>query len=269
VGMIGRFLSSSTGQPLGRVIHAHALGRHERSQSLTTSLFRNVQQLSALEGPLSDLPAKSQMRVLVAGCSLGCEAYTLAGYLAARFPALNVLIEAFDIDPGAIKHARTGLYSPEFVNAAVFDSPFADVAKTLLDRSGDDWSIRPEIARRVSFDVGDALAERPQDNGRFDLVLAQNFMVHMDDTRAGQVMKAMSACVRPGGAMFLGGMTLDMRAGATSSVGLVPVDWNIKAIHDEDSVRRNAWPFAYWSLEPLDSKRSDWKARYSTIFRKR
>ncbi len=267
MGIIANLLASPVGQPLGRVIHARALGRQERSQSLATSLFRNVLQLSALEGPLADIPAKGRLRVLVAGCSIGCEAYTLAGYLAARFPALDVLIEAFDIDPGAVGHARSGVYSSQYVNEAVFHGPFADVAKTLLDRSGGDWSIRPKIAQRIRFDVGDALAERHQDRARFDLVLAQNFMVHMDDARAVQALRAMSACVRPGGAMFLGGMTLDMRAGATSSVGLIPVDWNIKAIHDEDIVRRNAWPFAYWSLEPLDDSRSDWKPRYSTIFR--
>ncbi len=268
MGIIANVLALPFGQPLGRVIHARALGRQGRSQSLATSLFRNVLQLSALEGPLADLPAKGQMRVLVAGCSIGCEAYTLAGYLSARFPALEVAIEAFDIDPVAVEHARSGLYSPEFVKEAVFQGPFADVANALLSRSGEDWSIKPEIAQRASFDVGDALEERPLDVGRFDLVLAQNFMVHMDDVRAGRALSAMSACVRPGGAMFLGGMTLDMRAGATSSVGLVPVDWNISAIHDEDIVRRNAWPFAYWSLEPLDDSRQDWKARYSTIFRK-
>jgi SAM-dependent methyltransferase len=267
MGIIAHVLGSPFGQPLGRVIYARALGRQKRSQSLATSLFRNVIQLSALEGPLADLPARGQMRVLIAGCSIGCEAYTLAGYLAARFPMLDVVIEAFDIDPAAVEHARSGRYSREFVNDAVFQGSFANVANTLLSRSGDSWVIRSEIKQRVNFDVGDALVERSQDAGRFDLVLAQNFMVHMDDVRAGRALRAMSACVRPDGAMFLGGMTLDMRAGATSSVGLVPIDWNIKAIHEEDSVRRNAWPFAYWSLEPLDESRQDWKARYSTIFR--
>jgi SAM-dependent methyltransferase len=268
VGIIANVLASSIGQPLGQVIHARALGRQERSQSLATSLFRNVLQLSALEGPLGDLPAKGHMQVLVAGCSIGCEAYTLAGYLASRFPALDIVIKAFDIDPDAVEHARAGIYSSQYVNDTVFCSPFADVARTLLSPAGRDWSIRPEIARHVSFAVDDALVERPQDTARFDLVLAQNFMVHMDDTRAGRALRAMSACVRSGGAMLLGGMTLDMRAGATSSVGLAPVDWNIRAIHDEDTVRRNAWPFAYWSLEPLDDSRHDWKARYSTVFRK-
>jgi chemotaxis methyl-accepting protein methylase len=262
------FFSSSLGRPLGRLLHARALRRQQRTQTLTTSLFRNVQQISAFEGPLRDIPAGGRMRVLVAGCSLGCEAYTLAGYLAARFPQLNIAIDAFDIDPGAIEHARTGLYSAEYVNESIFQGPFADVATALIVKDDAGWRIRSDVAGRVSFSVGDALKERPDDSGRYDAVFAQNFLVHMDDANATKALTAMAACLRPGGAMFLGGMTLDMRAGATRQAGLAPVDWNIREIHDEDTVRRNAWPFAYWSLEPLDDGLPDWKTRYGTIFLK-
>ena len=58
---------------------------------------------AAFEGPLADIPAAGGMKILVAGCSIGCEAYTLAGYLSARFPTLSFLIDAFDIDAGAIE----------------------------------------------------------------------------------------------------------------------------------------------------------------------
>ena len=59
-------------------------------QSTTTKFFRNLQQLAALEGPLSDLTEAGSLSVLVAGCSYGCEAYSLAGFLALRFPALEL-----------------------------------------------------------------------------------------------------------------------------------------------------------------------------------
>jgi SAM-dependent methyltransferase len=268
MSLITRLLSSPPGLPLGRIIHAWTLRHQTRSQSLATSLFRNVRQISAFEGPLSDLSGGRQLRVLVAGCSLGCEAYTLAGYLAARFPALAVSIDAFDIDPGAVEHARGAIYGREHMPEGVFHGPFADVAEALVESSGEQWRIKENVARTVRFDVGDALVKNSMNSGQYDVVLAQNFMVHMDDIRAGLALNAMADCVRPGGAMLLGGMTLDMREKATAAVGLVPIDWNIEAIHNEDIVRRNAWPFAYWSLEPLDLARPDWKARYATIFRK-
>jgi SAM-dependent methyltransferase len=268
MGLATQFFASPLGRPLGRVVHARALAGQERSQSLATSLFRNVRQLSAFEGPLRDVLTGPRLRVLVAGCSIGCEAYTLAGYLRARFAGLNAQIEAFDINEAAVGHARTGLYGSEYVDETVFRGPFADVAQNLILKDGENWRVRPEAARTVRFDVGDALEPRPDDAAAFDVVLAQNFMVHMNDAMARQALAAMAACLRSGGVMFLGGMTLDMRADATRAAGLSAVNWNIREIHDEDVVRRNAWPFAYWSLEPLDDRLPDWQSRYGTLFRK-
>jgi SAM-dependent methyltransferase len=268
MGLASSFFATAPGRALGGLIHARALAGQERSQSLATSLFRNIRQLSAFEGPLADIPARGAMTVMVAGCSLGCEAYTLAGYLAARFPTSSVNISAFDIDPGAIAHARRGIYGLDHLSDAVARGPHAAIVDALLVREGDSWRVRIERAAKVSFSVGDALADRPAERGAYDAVFAQNFMVHMPDDMARRALKALAACVRPGGAMFLGGMMLDMRGAATSAEGLTPVDWNIRDIHDEDTVRRNAWPFAYWSLEPLDDSRADWRQRYSTIFRK-
>jgi len=262
------FFDSAAGRAIGRLIHAATLRQQKRSQSLATALFRNINQVSAFEGPLADLPAAGAMNLLVAGCSIGCEAYTLAGYLAARFPTLTFAVEAFDIDPGAIEQAKAALYGPQHLNEAVFAGPFADVARRLLVRDGANWRIEPDVARRLNFSIDDALAERPDQADRYDAVLAQNFMVHMDDSLAAKVLANLAARLRPGGAMFIGGMGLDMRTAATRAVGLAPVDWRVTEVHDEDHVRRNAWPFAYWSLEPYDDARPDHLRRYATIFRK-
>ena len=52
--------------------------RHQlRTQSTSTKFFRNLQQLAALEGPLANLTKTGNLSVLVAGCSYGCEAYSL------------------------------------------------------------------------------------------------------------------------------------------------------------------------------------------------
>jgi len=262
------FFDTAPGRALGRLIHAQRMRQQERGQSLATSLFRNIRQLSAFGDPLADLAAAPRLDVLVAGCSIGCEPYTLAGYLAVRFPALPAAIHAFDIDASAVERAAAGLYGPEHLNETVFSGPFADVAAGLVAREDGGWRINAAVASRVEFAVDDALRPRPLDAGRFDAVFAQNFMVHMDDGTATRALLNLAECVRPGGAMFLGGMTLDMRAAATRRAGLSPVDWRIREIHDEDMVRRNAWPFAYWALEPYDAGRSDSVERYATIFRK-
>ena len=63
-------------------------------------------------------------------------------------------------------------------------------------------------------------------------------------------------------------MDLDTKAGLVTQHRLVPLDWNIAEIHDTDDMRRSAWPWYYWSLEPISRCRRDYLTRYSTIFLK-
>jgi len=93
-------------------------------------------------------------------------------------------------------------------------------------------------------------------------------MIHMNKTSAETALAALTAAARPGGALFLGGMDLETKAGLLAPHQLVPVDWNVEAIHEEDDMRRSAWPWHYWSLEPINRRDRDYLARYSTIFLK-
>ena len=97
---------------IGRYIYDWQQRRHQlRTQSTSTKFFRNLQQLAALEGPLANLTKTGNLSVLVAGCSYGCEAYSLGGFLALRFPRLNWRITAVDISHSvdflAWTHLRT------------------------------------------------------------------------------------------------------------------------------------------------------------------
>ena len=120
----------------------------------------------------------------------------------------------------------------------------------------------------VSFCYGDVLSAEFGQFKNFDLVLGQNFMIHMDTASAAIALASLVAAARSGGALFLGGMDLETKTGLIASHGLVPIDWNVAAIHDADEMRRSAWPWSYWSLEPISRRRRDYLTRYSTIFRK-
>ena len=92
--------------------------RHQPpTQSTTTKFFRNLQQLAALEGPLSSLTQAASLSVLVAGCSYGCEAYSLGGFLSLRFPRLNWRIDAVDISPEARGSPRRRATRPNTASA--------------------------------------------------------------------------------------------------------------------------------------------------------
>lgn len=253
---------------LGRSIHARRASRQVRFQSTATRFFRNLKQFEALQGPLAPLVStEGPLCILVAGCSFGCEAYSLAGYLAVEFPCLQWTIDAFDISQPAVAVAQRACYGPRHGLADRLESAAKRYAQRLFERQGDEWTIVADIRQRVQVSHGDLLADDFSADHGYDLVLAQNFLVHMEENDAAEAFARIVRAVKPGGAIFVGGMDLDRKVALIEAHHLSPVDWEIESIHDSDEMRRSAWPWGYWTLEPLDRSRPDYTARYSTIFR--
>jgi chemotaxis methyl-accepting protein methylase len=268
MGVVTSLLSSPLGRPVGAMIHRRVLARQERSQSLATSFFRNLRQIGVLEGPLADVAARRPLSVLVAGCSLGCEAYTLAGYLKHHLRHPDFAMTAVDIDPHAIDVARAGLYGDEHMPTGEILAAAAPIMQRMLTREGARWRVNDDIRAHVAFSIGNVLADDFASLGRFDIVLGQNFLIHMEDAMARRAFAALAARVNEGGAIFLGGVDLDLRATEAGRHGLRPVDWSIEALHEEDHVRRGGWPWNYWGLEPYDGSRPNAMRRYATIYRR-
>ena len=158
------------------------------TQSTTTKFFRNLQQLAALEGPLSNLTQNGSLSVLVAGCSYGCEAYSLAGFLALRFPELKWQIDAVDISCEALSIAGAARYTSEHGLGSAGDDVAKQLEASLFDRSDGTWTVVPDIRQRVSFGYGDVLSAEFQKFTNYDLVLGQNFMIYMNDASAATAL---------------------------------------------------------------------------------
>ena len=251
---------------IGRHIYSRQRRHQPRTQSTTTKFFRNLQQLATLDGPLASLTRADTMSVLVVGCSYGCEAYSLGGFLALRFPRLNWRITGVDISREALEVANAAHYTSAYGLGTARDGLAAELEARLFDRSDHEWIVVANVRERVSFAYGDVLSAEFRQFSNFDLVLGQNFMIHMNDASAETALASLVAATRSGGALFLGGMDLETKIRLLAPRKLVPLDWNIAAIHDEDEMRRSAWPWAYWSLEPINRKDHDYLTRYSTIF---
>lgn len=255
-------------RPIGRRIYAGQSLRQVAAQSTATQFYRNLDQLAVFDGPLSFLTQASTLRVLVAGCSMGCEAYTLAGYLRHRHPGLALAIDGNDIDEAAIAVARSAVYGGEHGLARPLP-PAAELLKAeMFTVEGDQMRIVPDLATCVRFETADVLDPSFARYRNYDVVFGQNFMIHMDKKNEARAFANLVDAARPGGVLFVGGMHLDSRPGLVRANGLQPVNWNIAAIHDGDTMRRNAWPWHYWSLEPFDPFAPDALSRYATIFTK-
>lgn len=263
-----RVFSFAPSRWIGRYIYDWQRQRQPRTQSTTTKFFRNLQQLAALEGPLANLTETGNLTVLVAGCSDGCEAFSLGGLLALRFPHLNWRITAIDISREALEIADAARYTAQHGLGFPRDDLAGQLEARLFNRSGDEWTVVMEIRERVSFAHGDVLSAEFHKFKNYDLVFGQNFMIHMDDASAKTALASLVAAARSGGALFLGGMDLETKTDLLASHQLMPLEWNVSGIHDADEMRRSAWPWHYWSLEPIHHRDRNYLTRYSTIFLK-
>lgn len=255
---------------LGRHIFKMQTKTQLRSQSLATTFFRNLRQLQLLTGPLGDIFSKAtKTRVLVTGCSLGCEAYSLGGFLASRFPDQIWQITATDIDKRAIDSTRTAIYQT-IHGLGKNNNPVVDELESIMfERRGSDWIIRDQIRKNyVIEEISTLDLDFSHRFHNYDLVFAQNYLIHMNDEDAEHAFSALVTALRPGGALFIGGIDLDLKIRLCKKHQLRPVVKDIKAIHEEDDLRRPSWPWKYWALEPFDGGMPDTTYRYATVFTK-
>jgi hypothetical protein len=72
--------------------------------------------------------------------------------------------------------------------------------------------------------------------------------------------------LNPGGYLFVSGIDLDIRTKVARDLGWKPIRDLKEQIHDGDAYLRIDWPWKYWSLEPINKGRHDWKVRYASLF---
>jgi chemotaxis methyl-accepting protein methylase len=251
---------------IGRCIYANRHLRQKPAQSTVTHFFRNLEQLSALGNSISNLARQGRLRILVSGCSMGCEAFTIAGYFAKYHPTIEFEIHANDISVEALQVAEAGIFGREHGLGVSNDAQIEDLEARMFQPTGDQWCVKSGLRERVHFSRADVLSSEFKKFHDFDIVFGQNFMIHMSLVDEAVAFGNLTAAVRPGGALVVGGMHLEQRAALAEANGLHAVDWNIAAIHNADIMRRNAWPWSYWSLEPLDHGVTNFVDRYASIF---
>ncbi|HEY8560145.1 MAG TPA: PAS domain S-box protein [Pyrinomonadaceae bacterium] len=172
-----------------------------------TNFFRDKEAFLKLESDV--LPkvfhgktAKDAVRVWIAGCATGEEAYSLAMLLqeraasaGANAPAIQIF--ATDIDERAIAHARRGLYT---------ETDAADVPPERLRRfftkEANGYRVRREIRESVLFAVHNVIKDPPF--LRLDLVTCRNLLIYLDRAAQRRVIGTFNYALDPHGFLFLG-----------------------------------------------------------------
>ncbi|MDB5800847.1 MAG: cheBR [Rhodocyclales bacterium] len=171
-----------------------------------TNFFRDRDAFTALEHEViphifSDRSAGEQVRVWVAGCATGEEAYSVSMLLweaKMRQPeAPDIQVFATDIDAHAIAVGRTASY-PE--------STVADVSRERLGefftKEPLRYRVRKSVREKVLFAAHNILRDPPF--SRLDLVCCRNLMIYLDRAVQTDVLEMLHFALRPGGYLFLG-----------------------------------------------------------------
>jgi chemotaxis methyl-accepting protein methylase len=230
----------------------------------TTRFFQNRTQLRTLLGSLSKREHGSH-RILVAGTSRGCEAYSLA--IEGSLLGLDLRITAIDIDPDNIAVALEGRYP--LADFKDFDgSPLLaeDTAAFFLP-DGDGLRIRPELLRQTpQFVIGDLF----QHKGLYDAIVCNNVLVHFSDEEAVRALRWLGEQLLPNGILAIGGAPINVVAETLGGrSGLKPIETDLEAIWEDWKGDRQSWasdPGSYCGMPPVDRSLPDWKLRFCTLF---
>lgn len=170
-----------------------------------TNFFRDPDAFAALEAHLPQLfrnkTLGEHVRVWVAGCATGEEAYSVAMLLREYANRLDrppeIQIFATDIDEDAIALAREGRYS-EHITADV--SP--ERLLMFFKREQGFYRVKKDIRDMVLFAVHNLLRDPPF--SKLDLVTCRNLLIYLDRDVQQRLLKLFHFVLRPDGLLLLG-----------------------------------------------------------------
>jgi len=141
------------------------------------------------------------LRIWIAGCSTGEEAYSLAmlfrEQMAAATQSLTLQIFASDVDPEAVESAREGLY-PATIEADISPARLARFFRK--EKHG--YRVSPELRASVVFTVQDILTDPPF--SRLDMISCRNLMIYLRPEAQLKAVSVFHFALCTGGLLLLG-----------------------------------------------------------------
>jgi mannose-6-phosphate isomerase-like protein (cupin superfamily)/SAM-dependent methyltransferase len=249
----------------GNFLHALAKLHGARLQNFRTYFFRNRPQLELIRRLVERRTKGDTLKVAVLGCSTGAEAYSVASTIRSVRSEVKLAMHAMDISNMAVEVAKSGAYS--IADSQLFQCMTDAEFGQLFDRDPNIVTVKPWIREGIHWSVGNAAEPDIIDAlGPQEIVVANNFLCHMDDAMAERCLRNIVRLVGPNGYLFVSGIDLDIRTKVARDLGLTPLSELFDEIHEGDPHTRSCWPFHYAGLEPLNKSRQDWNIRYAAVF---
>jgi two-component system CheB/CheR fusion protein len=211
-----------------------------------THFFRDQESFAALEANIPQLFAgrrnREPIRVWVAGCASGEEAYSIAMLMCEHAERLEepatFQIFASDLDEHAVQDARTGVY-PSTIEADVS----IERLRRFFERDHGRYRVNKTVREKILFASHNLLRDPPF--SRIDLISCRNLLIYLNRTAQDQVFDLFHFALRPGGILFIG----SSETGANVQSLFSPVDEKHRLF-----VRRSV-PRPSWRIPALPTAR--------------
>jgi two-component system CheB/CheR fusion protein len=172
-----------------------------------TKFFRDSQAFEVMKNALyAKLVKKTEdesIRIWIAGCSKGEEAYSLAILLTEYLSVLKtkrlpkVQIFATDLDPQAIEHARTGFYFSNIISEL---SP--DRLERFFVKKANGYVVKKEVREMIVFAQHNLIKDAPFT--KLDLLCCRNVMIYLTADLQRKLLPVFHYSLNNKGLLFLG-----------------------------------------------------------------
>ncbi|MEB0262036.1 chemotaxis protein CheB [Mucilaginibacter sp. 10I4] len=195
-----------------------------------TSFFRDKEAFNFIEkkvlpGILENLAPEEELKLWVAGCATGEEAYSLAiliaEQLAGKLKNTVVKIFATDIDTAALVQAGKGIY-----NLSIAKEVSAERLENYFFKEGNNYRVNPEIRKMVIFAKHDLVKNPPYCNMHF--ISCRNLLIYMTPVLQKKIFTMLLFGLKKDAYLFLG-----------SSENPMPIIKNLEIIHKKYKIYKN------------------------------
>jgi len=172
-----------------------------------TFFFRHPSELDAIDWPSvlrsARIRGSELIRVWVAGCASGEEAYTIAILASEAFASASppVRVLATDIAPTALEQAIAGRYGKRAVRTLP-----VGVRERYFSSAGAVSTVGERLRGLVEFRRHNLVRDPmpPTGEQRFDVILCRNVLIYFDRPTVEHVLERLEGALAPAGLLLLG-----------------------------------------------------------------
>ena len=169
-----------------------------------TQFFRDPESITAIRPHILRLvqDLHRPLRIWVAGCSTGEEAYTVAALIQESLDEVGsehgFKLFATDVNPRALQFAGIGHYA----SGAVADVPASLLARYFDQTTAGSYRIRKPLRDNMLFSHHNVFADPPFST--LDLIVCRNLLIYLRPAVQQRVCRLFSFALRVGGVLWLG-----------------------------------------------------------------